>query len=71
MTVDLVNTYHKDYIVKEYEKLVKEEVQLYEDMISKVTRVQEALPVGSVVNDCAMIMTKGHLDDFVLTFDPN
>ena len=33
MTIDLQNSLHKDYIIKLYEKLQKEEIEKYDSMI--------------------------------------
>jgi len=38
MTMDMENTFHKDYIIKTYEKLVQEENDKYAEMIEKAEK---------------------------------
>ena len=40
MTMDMENTFHKDYIIKTYEKLVQDECEKYAEMIEKAEKLK-------------------------------
>ena len=75
LTIDLVNTFHKDYIIKEYEKLVKDEIDKYEGMLKQGQRFgnqnYQILQPGTVVNDGTLVCAKAYLQDYQLQFDPD
>ena len=65
--MDMVNTFHKDYVIKQYEACRDSEIAKYENMIKEKDCL---LMPGSVVNDCCLIMKKTpYLKDYKLVFD--
>jgi hypothetical protein len=70
MTIDLINTYHKDFIVKQYEALIEDEIEKYESILNKPERLQTPLPIGTVINDGCLLIPKSYLGDYFLSFDP-
>ena len=74
-STDPFAAYHKDFVIKEYERLVNEEVETYEAMIQSSEgffgKVEEAnvLGEGTFVNYCTMISPASYLHDYKLTFE--
>lgn len=67
MTMDMQNTFHKDYVVKQYERCRTIELEKYENMLGN--KAQILLDQGTVVNDCSLILNKPYLRGYKLIFD--
>jgi len=77
-TMNGLVTFHKDYIIKQYERLAKEETTRLKSMIEREEKFQggeplnrNVLPIGTFVNACALVSPRSYLSDYMLTFDPS
>ena len=65
MTMDMSNTFHKDYIVKQYERLVREEQDKYSGMIEKAKKLRDndhqRLKPGTLVNEVLFVHSRPYL----------
>ena len=63
----------KNYIIKQYEKLVEEEKNLVESMVRKAEKNPHSsanfLKEGSFINECTMISPQNYLHEYQLVYD--
>ena len=67
--------FYKDYIVKEYEKIVQSQNELLSSKIKEFERTKRKdellIEPGTILNDGTLVMGTPYLDQFKLTFDPD
>lgn len=75
-----MHIFQRDFIINEYERLVKEEKDHIEDMVVGFEKHDDGkqhktdwnvLPIGTFINGATLISPKPYLKDYMITFDAN